>query len=290
MPNNSNLGRGLNSLIPNKTSPAVKKQISTLAPEEADGRIIEVPVEDIKENPLQPRERFTDSKLEQLAESIKEHGVIQPLVGTRSGGKYELIAGERRLRASKIAGLKKVPMIIREASDQKKLEVALIENIQRENLNPIDLGHAYQRLMGEFNLNQEEAAKRMGKPRSTITNHLRYLNLPEEIQLALIDGRILEGHAKYLAGIEGEKKQLMIFRKIVRNGLTVSDAHKEITKAGGTKKARIKINYQDKDKEFAFREFFGAKTEIIRKGKGGKVILEFFSEDELKGMVEKISK
>lgn len=284
----SNLGRGLSSLIPNKTSPQIKKQLKTLSPEESRGQIIEVEVELIGSNPLQPRERFTDSKLEELAESIREYGVIQPLVVTQKGDKYELIAGERRLRASKKIGLPKVPVIVREASDQKKLEVALIENIQRENLNPIDLGHAYQRLMSEFNLNQEEAAKRMGKPRSTITNYLRYLDLPEEIQLAMIEGKITEGHAKYLAGVDGENKQLGIFRKIIRDGLTITDTHREIKKMGGTKKARIKINYNDKDKEFAFREFFGSKAEIVRKGKGGKVILEFFSDDELRGMVDKL--
>lgn len=285
------LGRGLNSLIPNKTSPTIKKQISTLSPEESKGQIIEVEVNSIKSNPMQPRERFTDTKLEELAESIKEYGIIQPIVVSQAGDSYELIAGERRLRAGKLAGLEKIPAIIRDVDDQKKLELALIENIQRENLNPIDLAHAYQRLMSEFNLTQEEAAKHLGKSRPVIANTLRYLGLPEEIQLAMIEGKINEGHAKYLAGIEGEDRQLNLFRKIVRNGLTVSDTNKEAKKMGGTKQARNKeINYQDKDKEFAFREFFGAKVEIKRKGKGGQVIIDFFSDDELRGMIEKMKK
>jgi ParB family chromosome partitioning protein len=239
---------------------------------------------------MQPREKFTDTKLDELADSIKEYGIIQPLVVSYKNGEYELIAGERRLRASKQIGLKKVPIVIRNVDDLKKLEVALVENIQREDLNPIDMAHAYKRLIDNFDLSHEEAAKRVGKPRSSFSNVLRLLSLPEEVQLALINEKITEGHAKFILGLESEEKQMTLFRKILHNSLTVGDANAEAKRMGGTKAARIKINYNDKDKEFAFREFFGAKIEVKRKGKGGQIIINFFSEDELREITGKIKK
>ena len=148
----------------------------------------------------------------------------------------------------------------------------------------------YRRLMDEFNLTQEEVAKKVSKSRPSVANTLRLLNLPEEIQLALIEGKITEGHAKYLLGIEGEEKQMNLFRKIVHNNLTVKDTNTEARRMGGTKAARIQINYADKDKEFALRQFFGTKVEIKRKGKGGQIILEFFSEDELNNIISKVKR
>jgi ParB family chromosome partitioning protein len=240
-------------------------------------------------NVFQPRHKFTDYKLDELAASIKEHGVIQPLiVGSKKNGKYELIAGERRLRASKLAGLKEVPVIIKDVANQDKLEIALIENIQREDLNPIDCAMSYRRLIDEFNLTQDEVAKKVGKSRPVITNTIRFLNLPEEIKLALIDGKISEGHAKYILGVEGEVKQMKLFRQILHSGLTVGDTSMEVRKMGGTKQARVKINYLDKDKEFTIREFFSAKAEIKRSGKGGQIIINFYSDDELAEMVAKL--
>ncbi|MBW2164193.1 MAG: ParB/RepB/Spo0J family partition protein, partial [Deltaproteobacteria bacterium] len=162
-----------------------------------------MPLNKIKANPHQPRVNFDGQPMEELVESIKEHGIIQPLIATKEGDTYELIAGERRLRASKIAGLETVPVVVRQAGEQAKLEMALIENIQRQDLNPIELAHAYRRLIDEFSLGQDAVAKRVGKSRSTVTNILRMLNLPDEIQVALIGGKITEGHAKYLLGVEG---------------------------------------------------------------------------------------
>ncbi len=284
------LGRGLGSLIPNKTNPIKNDSADDLQKnvQGKENNVSEIAIDEIKLNPLQPREKFTDVKIDELAESIKEYGIIQPLVVSKKDGVYELIAGERRLRAARLAGLKKLPVVIRKVNDQEKLEVALVENIQRENLNPIDLAHAYKNLIDSFDISQEEAARRIGKPRSSFSNILRLLTLPEEIQLALIDERISEGHAKFIVGLEGEEKQMKLFRRILQNNLTVGDTNQEAKRMGGTKAARIKINYNDKDKEFAFREFFGAKTEIKRKGKGGQIIIDFFSEDELKEIVEKI--
>ena len=168
-----------------------------------------------------------------------------------------------------------MPVIVRDADEQEKLELALIENIQRENLNAIELAKAYRQLIDEFNLSQEEMAKRVSKARPSITNTLRLLSLPDEIQVAIIEGKITEGHAKYLMGLEDEDKQMMIFRKILHNNLTITDTSKEVRRIGGTKAARIKINYADKDKEFALREYFGTRAEIKRKGKGGQIIIFF---------------
>lgn len=285
---NPGLGRGLGSLIPNKQN-AVKAAMTddpVLSSQKVG--ILEVDIDSIKANHLQPRKQFRDSKLDELKDSIKEHGILQPLVVTREGDGFELIAGERRLRASKLAELKKVPVIIRDVDEQKRLELALIENIQREQLNPIDLAEAYEQLMNEFSLTQEECAKRVGKARSSIANILRMLKLPEEIKLALIDRKITEGHAKYLIGLDSEAKQLTLFRKILHNDLSVSDTNKESRRMGGTKKAKSKINYEDQEKEFILREYFGAKVDIIRKGKGGKIEIEFFSDEELNEILQKI--
>jgi ParB family chromosome partitioning protein len=287
---NSGLGRGLSSLIPpsRSSSAGSAKKININSPGDEKDKIWQVSPEEIKVNPLQPRQTFTDYQMEELIDSIREYGIIQPLIVSKKGESYELIAGERRLRAAKALGLEKIPIIIRAAEKQEKLEVSLIENIQRENLNPIELALAYRRLIDEFNLTQEEVARRVGKSRPSITNMLRLLNLPEEIQLALIGGKITEGHAKYLIGLDSEAKQMTLFKKILRSNLSVQDANKEARRMGGTKKARIKINYTDKDKEFALREFFGTRVEIKRKGKGGQIIIDFYSDEELGEIVGKV--
>lgn len=284
---NNSLGRGLGSLIP---SQATRNIQTTSAPINNKDSILNINIEEIVENPFQPRKKFTDTKLNELAESIKDHGIIQPLVVVKKDNGYELIAGERRLRASKIAGLKTVPVIVREADNKEKLELALIENIQRENLNPIDLARSYKQLQEEFSLTQEETAKQLGKSRSAIANTMRLLNLPEEIQSGLMTEKITEGHAKYLLGLDNANKQINLYNKITRANLSVDDTNKEVRRMGGTKSARVKINYVDKDKEFYIREFFGAKAEIKRKGKGGQIIINFYSDEELKEIVDKIKK
>lgn len=301
------LGRGLGSLIPQKpivqdNKPVVPAESAVVVAQPAvltheknetvpdSGRVLQVPIELIDINPMQPRLKFSEHKIDELVESIRKYGVIQPLIAGRKGDRFELIAGERRLRSSKIAGLTTVPVVIRDAKEQEKLEVALIENIQREDLDPIETGIAYKRLIDEFNLTQEEVAKQLGKSRSAVTNTLRMLNLPEEIRQGLIEGKITEGHAKYLVGIDSEEKQLVLYRKILHNNLSVRDTSQESRRMGGTKAARIKINYEDKDKEFALREFFGTKVEIKRQGNGGKIVIDFYSDDELAGILGKVKK
>jgi len=253
-------------------------------------RVVEIPVGEISPNPLQPRRRFAPADMDDLVESIKSYGIIQPLIVTRAGIGYELIAGERRWRAAKIIGLKTVPAIIREVSEQMKLEMALVENIQRQDLNPIELAIAYRKLIDEFNLTQEELARRLGKSRPVITNTLRLVNLPMKIQNALIEGSISEGHAKLLVGLDTEEKQMALLNKIMEKNITVAGLYEETRKIGGTKSARIKINYGDKDKEFALREFFGTRAEIKRKGRGGLIIVYYYDDEELDGIMAKIKK
>lgn len=293
MPNNG-LGRGLSSLIPQKVN-----KVATTSSGDAvinvtsvadKGKILQLKPEQIGLNPMQPRKNFNEHQLNELVQSIKQYGIIQPLIVTQKNGKYELIAGERRLRAAKILNLLAVPAIIRQADEQQKLELALVENLQREDLNSIETAIAYRKLIDEFNLSQEQLSSRVGRSRPVITNTLRFLNLPEEIQLALITGKITEGHAKIIVGLETEAQQFALYKKILLNKMSVDQSLKETRVMGGTKQARIKINYADKDKEFAFRQFFGTKAEIKRKGKGGEVIIYFYSDEELGEIVAKIKK
>ena len=284
------LGRGLGSLIPKNKDEASARAMPSQSAAGGKDRISDIAVGLITHNPQQPRERFSDFTMDELVESIKKYGIIQPLIATRKGEGFELIAGERRLRAARTAGLEKVPVMIRDASEQEKLELALIENIQREDLNPIELAHSYGKLIEEFNLTQDEVAKRVGKSRPVITNTLRLLLLPEEIKLALIEGKISEAHARLIIGLESQDKMMSLFRKIIHNSMTVADTYQESRRLGGTKQARIKINYADKDKEFALREFFGTRAEIKRKGKGGQIIIDFYSDEELGEIIKKVKK
>ena len=278
------LGRGLGSLIPKKTMTYGQNPFkSDISEEETvifhdSDRILKVNPDKISINPHQPRSYFSDSALNDLAESIKQHGIISPLIVTRKDGGFELIAGERRLRASKILGLKEVPVIVREEKD---------ENIQREDLNPLETARAYQRLIDEFNITQEEASKRVGKARSSVANALRLLSLPLEAQEALASGKISEAHAKYLLGLDSEAKQITMLKKIMRQNLTVADTDKEIKRLGGTKAAKTK-DYFDRAREEELGEYLTTKVDIKRQGKGGKLIIDFYSEEELNGIINKI--
>lgn len=288
------LGRGLSSLIPKKTvtygqnpfASHISSEEETVVLRDGD-RILKINPERIDINPQQPRTHFNESALNDLAESIKQHGIISPLIVTKNGDRFELIAGERRLRSAKLIGLKEVPIIIRAEEDQKKLELALIENLQREDLNPLESARAYKRLIDEFNITQEEAAQKLGKARSSVANALRLLSLPEAIQEALAKGKITEAHAKYLLGLEGEAKQLNMLGKILRQNLTVAQTDKEIKRLGGTKAAKQK-DYFDRAKEEELGEYFSTKVEIKRQGKGGKLIVDFYSEEELNEIIKKI--
>lgn len=290
----NSLGRGLSSLIPQKVKKIAAasdgEAVIDVVNESDKDKILNVSPNKISRNPMQPRKNFDESQLNELAGSLKQYGVIQPLIVTRKNSGYELIAGERRLRAAKILGLETVPIIVRQTDEQERLELALVENLQREDLNPIEAAMAYRKLIDEFNLSQEELSARLGKSRPVIANTLRLLNLPPEIQDALIERRLNITSARIIAGLEGEDRQLALFRKIMRDNMTSDQAIHATRVMGGTKEARIKINYADKDKEFALRQFFGTKAEIKRKGRGGEIIIHFYSDEELEEMINKIKK
>lgn len=219
-PNRKNaLGRGLGALL--EDSPA-KHKSQEILPEVAKTGIFEIPLEEIQVNPFQPRTHFDKDALQELAESIKVQGIIQPItVRKLAPNEYQLISGERRFQASKIAGLTQVPAYVRTANDQQMLEMALIENIQRENLNALEIAHSYQRLLAECNLKQEELGDRVGKNRTTVNNYLRLLKLPPTIQAAIRDQQISMGHARALINIEDVDRQLAIFKKAVEEELSV---------------------------------------------------------------------
>jgi len=284
------LGRGLSSLIPKKVATDYTDfNISNQSALALSGQnqIVYVSPSRIQANPYQPRRDFQDGALNDLMASIKEHGIIQPLVVTKVGNDYELIAGERRWRSAKLLGLKEVPVIICEASNQKKLELALIENLQRENLNPIESAVAYNQLINEFNLTQEAVAQRVGKARSSVANGLRLLTLPNEIQRAVAENRISEAHAKYLLSLESTAKQLVIFKKILHQNLSVADTDTLIKRLKTT--GQVKDNYQDDPFIKRLQVFFGTKATIQRGAKGGKIIINFIDDSELKEIMKHIT-
>ncbi|MCX6741207.1 MAG: ParB/RepB/Spo0J family partition protein [Candidatus Parcubacteria bacterium] len=290
------LGRGLDSLIPKKITtpppaPLPEKPDETFSGE----RIWPIPLAKILVNPHQPRQDFGHAALEELINSIKEHGILQPLIVTKKGDDYELIAGERRFRAAKVLELPTVPVIVREASEAQKLELALIENVQRQNLNPLEEAVAYQRLMDEFSLTQEQVAQKVSKSRAAVANTLRLLNLPEEVQEAISSGKISEGHAKVLAGLESPDEQLKFFKKIVEEELTVREIEAVIPKTKAPrKKAATLTPFLDAQKtalEEQLRLALGTKVRIEQQTSGGgRIVVEFYSDEELRELVEKIGK
>lgn len=262
--------------------------------------ILEIEVSKIKPNPHQPRKNFDFQNLGELAASINSHGFLQPLVVNKIGeDDYELIVGQRRLEAARILGLEKVPVVIRESREQEKLELALIENIQRKNLNSIERAEAYQKLQEKFNLTQVEIAIRVGKARATIANSLRLLTLPEEIKKALAEERINEGQAKIILSLKNSEEQLNIFRKIIQTGLSVREAEERIKDFFWSKFPRAESEIQDsrektetnfllQEKEARLREVLGTKVKIKKQGEGGEIEIDFYSEEELEEIMRKI--
>ncbi|KKQ01115.1 MAG: Chromosome (Plasmid) partitioning protein ParB / Stage 0 sporulation protein J [Candidatus Moranbacteria bacterium GW2011_GWD2_36_198] len=255
-----------------------------------DNFVMEVDVSLIVANPHQPRNLFDDEKLENLAQSIKMHGIIQPLIVSKKGNLYELIAGERRFQASKIVGLKKVPVIIREASELQKLELAIIENIQRHDLNAIEEGRAYQKLADEYQMNQEEVAAKMGKSRSLVANKIRLLNLPIEVQKGLIDGKITEGHAKTILSLDNPEKQRALYELILKSNLTVRQAEEKTKEVSVKSYNRSKsIDPEVKKLEEELVGMLGTKVRVNKSGDGGKIVIEYYSREDLDSLLEKMS-
>ncbi len=258
----------------------------------ADAQIQEIEVAKIAPNPFQPRKVFEPAALRELADSIKEHGVIQPLVVTRTPVGYELVVGERRFRASQLAGLEKVPAIIKQAMvDQTKLEVALIENIQRRELNPIEEAQAYERLMKTFNMTQEQVAKKVGKSRPAVANTVRLLNLPAEIQRGVIEAKITEGHARAILGLMDPERMLLMYKLILDQGLNVRQVEAKVREL--TVKRQMDAAAPDPKLmaiETELRGQLGTQVKIQRQGKGGRITIEFFSDEELEEIVHRMAK
>lgn len=286
------LGRGLESLIP-KTIGTKKIKVKS-AKEDIQNNVVEVGVEKIVPNPYQPRQKFEQEPIEGLAKSIKEYGILQPLilVKTDTGdGKYQVLAGERRLKASKLLGLEKVPAIIRTASEQQKLELALVENIQRKNLNPIEEAFSYQKLIDEFNLTQDTVADKVGKNRSWISNHLRLFKLSSDIQSALAEEKITMGHAKAILALKEEKLQRELFDKIVNEKYSVRETESQVKKVNVKKHSR-KVEVKNAEilgLEEKLKDNLSTKAEIRKQGKKGQIIIEFYSNEELYSLVDKIT-
>ena len=249
----------------------------------------------IEPNGEQPRKKFDEEALQELADSIKEYGVLQPLLVKKTGDTYQIIAGERRWRAAKLAGLKEVPVIIREYDRQQSVEIALIENVQRADLNPIEEAFAYQLLMQEFGLKQEEIAARVSKNRATITNSIRLLKLAEPVQRFLIEGKISSGHARALLGIEDGEQQYAIAQQIAEKGLSVREVEKMVKLLSKSPKEK-KAAEEDKDLSFIFQDLeermkgiMGTKVMIHQKDKNkGRIEIEYYSSSELERIVELI--
>lgn len=276
------LGRGLNSLIPPGDSDKSE-----------EGGLLTVPVNSISPNPLQPRTEMDDQSLAELSESIKEHGLIQPLIVRQDGkGKYTLIAGERRWRAAQMAGFSELPVVVKEASSQEMLEIALIENIQRADLNPIEEAHAYQQLVDEFNLTQETVAARVGKSRPTIANTLRLLNLPAAIQAAVLGGKISGAHARALLPLDTEEAQTAVMRGIIKRELSVRQVEEIVKKINSAAKPTPKpprtLPPEWSYLQSQFRQTLGTRVDIQRGRKGGKLVIHFYSDEDLHALYEAI--
>ncbi len=284
------LGKGLSSLIPQQKSRVVVHKETGSAGNSAD-RVWHIPISEIVPNAEQPRKIFAHQELEDLVASIKKHGILQPITVTeRADGGYELIAGERRMRASQIAGLATVPAIVKSATQQEKLELALIENIQRHDLNPIEEAFAFQRLMDEFGLTQQDVADQVGKSRPAVANTVRLLELPDAVKKALMDGKLSAGKAKALLSLKDEKEQLQVFTSMMGEGLTVRQVEEAVANKGpASRKGSVRRDPNVSAQEQILEERLGSRVTITKKGEQGKITIEFHSTDELKRLLQELS-
>lgn len=277
------LGRGLDALIP-----GIEKAVTK------EGPFLECDIDLIRPNPYQPRKRFSEQELKDLSGSIKEKGILQPLVVRPAAAGYELVVGERRLRAAQLAGVRRVPVVVKDVSKAEMLEMALIENIQREDLNPMEKADGYHRLIQEFGLTQQELAGRLGQDRSTVTNFLRLRNLPEPIQADIADNRLGMGQARALLGCETSAQQREAWRRIVSGNLSVRAAEALVKrlkagKADGSKK-RPRTSEQVYMEGLAddLTRHMGTKVSIVRRGRRGRLEIEFYGDDDLQRLIDRL--
>ena len=267
------LGRGLDALLPDST--------------ESENNISLIPLTELDPNPGQPRRGFDDKSLRALADSIREAGVLQPLLAVRMGGRYRIVAGERRFRAAHLAGLAEVPCIVRDMTEQEQMAAALIENIQREDLNPLEEAAAIRQLMDECGYTQEQAAQRLGKSRPAVANLLRLLTLPLPVRKDVLAGKLSAGHARVLAGIQDEKKLLLLAERAVREGLSVRALERlAAAPEAPAKPAPKPLPLELKDMETRLQRAFGLRTQLKGSRKKGRIILQYYSEDELEQLYQ----
>ena len=276
------LGRGLASLIPQRPTPVT-------APSE-------IPLDRIKRNPYQPRKHFDAAELERLAESIRDHGIIQPVLVTETLDGYQLVAGERRVRAAEMAGLERIPAVVRQIADRDQLELALVENLQREDLDPIEQAHAYRQLIDEFGFTQEALASRVSKARSTVANTLRLLELGLEVQDAVADGRITEGHARALGGLDAVGQRQLLEVTVARD-LSVRQTEELVRRLRDHSTATIAVAEPTPDRpgdpdldrvEEELRQALGTKVSLTRSRRGGRIVIEYYSDEELGRLYERL--
>ena len=273
------LGKGLGALIPDVGKDFERKEDSLYCK-----------IDEIKFNPYQPRTIFGQEKIEELAHSIKEKGIIQPLLVKEVENGYQLIAGERRLRAARIANLKRVPIIVKKVSAAEQLEYSLVENLQREDLNPIEEAEAYKKLMKQFDYTQQMLSKVLSKNRATIANQLRLLKLPDVVKKSLARNEITMGHARSLLSLNELQKQREVFKVVMRKGLSVRETEKLVKKLGQAKRRKekekrlIHLEYMRND----LRQWLGTQVKIVKRGKKGRIIIEFYSSEDLERIVERI--
>lgn len=300
------LGRGLNTLIPKapivdeEDVEQVKKKVSRSSKSKKKAepeKELTLPIDKIEPNPDQPRNQFDEDTLQELSDSIKQYGMLQPILVTPKDDFYEIIAGERRWRAAKQAGLKKIPVIIKNYTEQEIVEISLIENIQREDLNPIEEAFAYKRLLEEFNLKQDEVAERVSKSRTAVTNSIRLLKLNEKVQQMVIDDMIQTGHARALLGIEDLEKQYMMAQKVFDEKLSVRETEKLVKKVQKEKEEvektkmdkQLEIVYQDLEEKM--KQILGTKVSINAKDENkGKIEIEYYNKEDLDRLIDMILK
>ncbi len=281
------LGRGLGALIPGAAvSPAAAVLAETAEAEPKEYLICDAG--QIRPNRYQPRRSFSPDELAELSLSIKEQGIIQPLIVRKDTDGYELVAGERRLRAAKMAGLTQVPVLVKEVSDSLMLEISIVENIQREDLNPLEESEAYHRLMEEFGLTQEQVAARVGKSRPAVANYLRLRQLPVEIKESILDSSLSMGHAKVLLGAENTLQQMNLWRLVMEKGLSVRETERILNRMKEEKDAPEKSQPEPDSDEIYFTgiaenlsRYFGTKVQIKRQGKKGRLEIEFYNDEDL---------
>lgn len=289
----SALGKGLSALLSNAETDVTTGNDIAGTPAVA-GSVATIAIDKIETNPFQPRTDFEEHALKELSESIRQQGIIQPITVRKMGyDRYQIISGERRFRASKLAGLEVIPAYVRIANDQAMLEMALVENIQRENLNPIEIGISYKRLVDECNLSQEQLAEKVGKDRSTVTNYMRLLKLPPKIQAAIRDGQLSMGHARAIINVEDVAMQLKIYDDIVTNNLSVRKVEELVRMTSGKKgKGGRPGNsasnaYEYKNIQDRLASFYETKVELKPGAKGtGKIILSYYSTDDLNRLLD----